>query len=57
MPILSDPAAPSTKRQELAAFLLTTFLVIPALAVGFVGAYGFAVWIYQIIFGPPGPPA
>ena len=45
-----------SKREELATFLLTSFVIIPGLAVAFVGAYGLAIWIYQIIFGPPGPP-
>ena len=25
-------------------------------AVGVVGGYGFLVWMYQIVYGPPGPP-
>jgi nitrate reductase NapE len=24
-------------------------------AVGVVGGYGFMVWMYQIVYGPPGP--
>ncbi|PJK28552.1 periplasmic nitrate reductase, NapE protein [Minwuia thermotolerans] len=44
------------RRAEIRTFLFTTFVVIPALAVAFVGAYGFIVWISQMIFGPPGPP-
>lgn len=46
-----------TRRQEVLAFLVTTFVVFPGLAVGFVGAFGFAIWISQMILGPPGPPA
>jgi nitrate reductase NapE len=26
------------------------------IAVGVVGGYGFSVWMYQIVVGPPGPP-
>ncbi|WPZ37201.1 periplasmic nitrate reductase, NapE protein (plasmid) [Thalassobaculum sp. OXR-137] len=48
---------PATSSREITAFLVTTFLVFPGLAVGFVGAYGFVVWISQMILGPPGPPA
>ena len=48
---------PSTRRREAMAFLVTTFVIFPGLAVGFVGAYGFVVWISQMILGPPGPPA
>lgn len=46
----------AARRSELAVFLITTFLIIPGLAVAFVGAYGFVVWISQMIIGPPGPP-
>lgn len=46
---------PPAKR-EWRVFLATTFLLIPGAAVAFVGAFGFAVWIYQMIAGPPGPP-
>jgi nitrate reductase NapE len=30
--------------------------VWPVVAVGIVGGYGFLVWMYQIVAGPPGPP-
>jgi nitrate reductase NapE len=32
-------------------------VLAPALAVAIVGGWGFLVWIYQVIYGPPGPPA
>lgn len=38
-------------------FLVLAFAIWPILAVAVVGGYGFAVWIYQMIMGPPGPPA
>jgi nitrate reductase NapE len=41
---------------EIFAFLFVTVFLMPALAVATVGTYGLAVWIYQIIAGPPGPP-
>jgi nitrate reductase NapE len=44
------------RNAEIATFLTTCFVIFPALAVGFVGAYGLVVWISQMIFGPPGPP-
>ncbi|WP_420546697.1 periplasmic nitrate reductase, NapE protein [Curvivirga sp.] len=43
----------NSKQAELKTFLFTTAILIPALAVAFVGAYGFIVWIYQIFAGPP----
>ncbi|MBO6520856.1 MAG: reductase [Rhodospirillales bacterium] len=53
--VAGSGAAPS-KRREMATFLATTFVLIPGLAVAFVGGYGFVVWALQMIFGPPGPP-
>lgn len=47
---------PTTKATERAVFLTTCFVIIPGLSVAFVGLYGFAVWISQIIGGPPGAP-
>lgn len=49
------PSARS-RRGELLAFLVLAFGIWPIVAVGVVGGYGFLVWMYQIIFGPPGPP-
>jgi periplasmic nitrate reductase NapE len=49
-------ARPRRRRMEIFAFLFLTAVVMPALAVATVGSYGLAVWIYQMIVGPPGPP-
>ncbi|MFC5846020.1 MULTISPECIES: periplasmic nitrate reductase, NapE protein [Aminobacter] len=43
------------RRNELFAFLVLAFGIWPVVAVGVVGGYGFLVWMFQIIFGPPGP--
>jgi nitrate reductase NapE len=45
------------RRMEIFAFLFLTVVLVPALAVTTVGAYGLTVWVYQLIAGPPGPPA
>ena len=45
------------RKQELTVFLVLTLLLAPALAITTVGGYGLAVWVYQMIAGPPGPPA
>jgi nitrate reductase NapE len=45
------------RRMEIFAFLFLTAVLMPALAVATVGSYGLAVWIYQMMAGPPGPPA
>ncbi|MGI9372221.1 MAG: periplasmic nitrate reductase, NapE protein [Hyphomicrobiales bacterium] len=49
----TEIAAP-TRSDEIITFLLVTFVIIPALAVGAVGGYGFLVWMMQLIQGPPG---
>ena len=48
---------PRRRRMEIFAFLFLTAVLMPALAVATVGSYGLAVWIYQVVAGPPGPPA
>ena len=47
---------PRRKRMEIFAFLFLTAVLMPALAVATVGSYGLAVWVYQMMAGPPGPP-
>jgi nitrate reductase NapE len=44
------------RRRELLTFVLLAFGIWPVVAVGVVGGYGFLVWMFQIIYGPPGPP-
>ncbi|PST20616.1 periplasmic nitrate reductase, NapE protein [Mesorhizobium plurifarium] len=45
------------RRTEFTTFLVLAFGIWPIVAVAVVGAYGFIVWMSQLIFGPPGPPA
>ncbi|MAW85096.1 MAG: periplasmic nitrate reductase, NapE protein [Phyllobacteriaceae bacterium] len=49
-------ATGASRRRELLTFLILAFGIWPILAVGVVGGYGFLVWMYQILAGPPGPP-
>jgi nitrate reductase NapE len=44
------------RRMEVFAFLFLTAVLMPAFAVAAVGSYGLAVWVYQMLAGPPGPP-
>jgi nitrate reductase NapE len=46
-------AAPATKSEERRAFVLVAVILFPVLSVAVVGGYGFMVWMYQIINGPP----
>ena len=41
------------KRRELTVFLFLTLVVAPLIAVLVVAGYGFIVWMYQLIAGPP----
>jgi nitrate reductase NapE len=50
-----DPAR-RTRFHELLVFAVLAILVWPVAAVGVVGGYGFAVWMYQHIAGPPSGP-
>jgi nitrate reductase NapE len=51
-----DPNDSGIRRQELFAFLVLAVVIWPIIAVGIVGAYGFIIWMSQLILGPPGPP-
>jgi nitrate reductase NapE len=43
-----------TRSQELRSFLFLSVVMAPVLAVVLVSGYGFIVWMYQLIAGPPG---
>ena len=42
-----------TKAQELRSFLFLTVVMAPALTGIIIAGYGFLVWMYQLIAGPP----
>ena len=48
-----EEAVQYTKNQELRSFLFLTVVMAPAITVVFIASYGFIVWMYQIIVGPP----
>jgi nitrate reductase NapE len=52
----AEPSRARARRRELLIFFVLAFGIWPVVAVGIVGGYGFLVWMYQIVFGPPGPP-
>ena len=58
MPPASRPSSasdttPSTRQEELRSFLFFTVFMAPVIAVLLVAGYGFAVWMAQLIGGPP----
>jgi nitrate reductase NapE len=55
---MTDPAVADQdeRRREWGVFLSLAFALAPVLAVLIVASFGFAIWIYQMIVGPPGPP-
>ena len=50
---MSDTAETREKRRELTIFVFLAFVLAPILSVIIVAGYGFCVWMYQIIMGPP----
>jgi nitrate reductase NapE len=54
--VRKTPVAPRTRRAELLVFAIIVAVIWPIVTVGIVGGYGFAVWMYQAVAGPPGPP-
>ena len=45
----------SQGRRELLMFFVLAVLIWPFVAVGVVAGWGFAVWMYYMFTGPPGP--
>ncbi len=43
-----------SRLRELYAFLFITVVLAPAVTLAVVGGYGFLVWMYQLVAGPPG---
>jgi nitrate reductase NapE len=46
----------ASRRAEFIVFAIIVVFIWPIVTVGFVGGYGFLVWMSQLVFGPPGPP-
>jgi nitrate reductase NapE len=51
----AENPSPPGRRREILLFLLLAIVIWPFIAVGVVAGWGFAVWMYQLIAGPPGP--
>lgn len=56
-PFAQDPSVgpPSTKKEESRSFIFLAVVMAPILAVLIVASYGFVIWFYQMMAGPPGP--
>jgi nitrate reductase NapE len=54
---MDAPSKPDndTKARELRAFLALAVFLAPVIAVVIVSGYGFLVWMFQLVAGPPGP--
>lgn len=52
-PWAPHPHAP-TRAQELRSFVFLSVVMAPVLAVIVVSGYGFLVWMFQLVAGPPG---
>lgn len=53
---MEDEAAAEgrSKRDETLAFVALAVFLAPVLAGAIVGSYGFLIWMFQLIAGPPG---
>jgi periplasmic nitrate reductase NapE len=49
---MDDPKQRRT--EEFRSWLFLTVIMAPVLAVAVVSGYGFIVWMYQLLAGPPG---
>ncbi len=52
----SAPVDRPSRISELSTFLFLAFILVPGLSIAGVGGLGLAIWVYQMIAGPPGPP-
>lgn len=50
---MSESREQTSSAQEFGALFVLTGVVAPLLTIALVGGFGFAVWVYQLIAGPP----
>lgn len=43
----------TSKSAERKAFIFVTVFLAPLVAIALVGSYGLAIWVYQMLAGPP----
>jgi nitrate reductase NapE len=54
--VLKSSVFGTGRRAEFFVFAIIVAFIWPVVAVGVVGGYGFLIWMFQMILGPPGPP-
>lgn len=48
------PQGTEARKREWRLFVFIIVFLFPLLTVALVGAYGFSIWMYQLLAGPPG---
>lgn len=51
---MDEPQDERRKTEEWRSFIFLTIVMAPVLAIVTVAGYGFIVWMYQLLAGPPG---
>ena len=51
---VSAPSDPHRKKEEFRTWLFLSLIMAPILSVVIVAGFGFVVWMYQLLAGPPG---
>lgn len=51
--IRPDDSLPEQKKKEWRLFVFIIVFLFPLLSIALVGGYGFAIWMYQLLMGPP----
>jgi nitrate reductase NapE len=51
--MMDKDTATGSKSSELRGFLVLTVIMAPVVAVAVVFGYGFLIWMYQLVQGPP----
>ena len=51
---MADSDQPFTKTEEFRSFLFLSVVMAPVIAGIIIAGYGFLVWMYQLLAGPPG---
>ena len=51
---MDEDTRPHSQAEELRAFLGLSVVLAPVLAFAAVAGYGFLVWMFQLVAGPPG---